>query len=74
MMIAIPIREGKFSSHFGGAEAFALYTVDEASREVSEQNLAAPPEHGRGVFPASDVEVRLRLDGQYVGVGGAVCP
>ena len=51
MMIAIPIREGKFSSHFGGAEAFALYTVDEASREVSEQNLAAPPEHGRGVFP-----------------------
>ena len=51
MMIAVPIREGKFSSHFGGAEAFALYTVDEASREVSEQNLAAPPEHGRGVFP-----------------------
>ena len=35
MMIAIPIREGKFSSHFGGAETFALYTVDDSSREVS---------------------------------------
>jgi len=51
MMIAVPIREGRFSSHFGGAEAFALYIVDDESREVSEQCLAAPPEHGRGVFP-----------------------
>lgn len=51
MKIAVPLRDGRFSSHFGGAEAFALYTVDDASREVSEKNLAAPPEHGRGVFP-----------------------
>lgn len=51
MKIAVPLRDGRFSSHFGGAEAFALFTVDEASREVSEKNLAAPPEHGRGVFP-----------------------
>jgi len=51
MKIAVPISDGRFSSHFGGAEAFALYTVNEASRQVCEKNLAAPPEHGRGVFP-----------------------
>ena len=51
MKIAVPIREGRFSSHFGGAEAFALYTVDDQSREVAGHALAAPPEHGRGVFP-----------------------
>jgi predicted Fe-Mo cluster-binding NifX family protein len=51
MMIAVPIRGGKFSSHFGGAEAFALYTVDEDRREVRAHSLAEPPEHGRGVFP-----------------------
>jgi len=45
------VREGKFSSHFGGAETFALYIVDKDRREISEQCLAAPPEHGRGVFP-----------------------
>ena len=51
MMIAVPIREGRFSNHFGGAETFALFTVDDQSREVAGQALAAPPEHGRGVFP-----------------------
>jgi len=51
MKIAVPLYGGRFSSHFGGAEAFALYTVDEASREINEVSVAAPPEHGRGVFP-----------------------
>lgn len=51
MKIAVPVFEGRFSSHFGGAEAFALYTVDENSREVSEKSMTTPPEHGRGVFP-----------------------
>jgi predicted Fe-Mo cluster-binding NifX family protein len=51
MIIAIPVCEGKFSSHFGGADAFALYTIDEADRKVIRHETAAPPEHGRGVFP-----------------------
>jgi ATP-binding protein involved in chromosome partitioning len=50
MMIAVPIREGRFSSHFGGAEAFALFTVDQ-NQNITEQRQVAPPEHGRGVFP-----------------------
>jgi len=51
MKIAVPIREGKFSSHFGGAEEFALYTVDDSGRNITGRLRAAPPEHGRGVFP-----------------------
>jgi len=49
--IAIPLREGTFSEHFGGAEAFALYTVDDDTREVSERQMMIPPDHGRGVYP-----------------------
>jgi len=45
MIIAVPVREGRFSSHFGGADAFALYTVDEASREVSEHGFHACGHH-----------------------------
>ena len=69
MKIAVPLRDGRFSSHFGGAEAFALYTVDEASREVSEHNLAAPPEHGRGVFP-----MWLRQQGVTTVLAGGMGP
>ena len=51
MRIAVPLLQGRFSEHFGGAESFAFYTVDEASRTVGERATGAPPEHGRGVFP-----------------------
>ena len=51
MIIAVPIREGRFSSHFGGAEAFAFYTVKGADKEVARRSVDTPPEHGRGVFP-----------------------
>ena len=69
MMIAVPVREGRFSSHFGGAAAFALYTVDETGREVSRQHLASPPEHGRGVFP-----VWLRQQGVTTVFAGGMGP
>lgn len=51
-MIAVPLRENKFSTHFGGAEAFALYTVDRSTREVKKRQDVVSPEHGRGVLPA----------------------
>jgi len=51
MKVAVPLRENRFSTHFGGAEAFALYTVDEVTRDVGPRQVVAPPEHGRGVFP-----------------------
>ncbi len=52
MIIAVPIRDGKFSPHFGGADTFAMYTVDFELKDVAGPRLTPPPEHGRGIFPA----------------------
>jgi len=51
MIIAVPTFAGRFSSHFGGADAFALYTIDPARGAISSVESTSPPEHGRGVFP-----------------------
>jgi predicted Fe-Mo cluster-binding NifX family protein len=69
MMIALPIHDGRFSTHFGGAEAFALYEIDEASRTISERRMLAPPEHGRGIFPTW-----LRQQGATVILAGGMGP
>ena len=69
MKIAIPVHQGRFSEHFGGAEEFAFYTVDEESRAIGERLLGAPPEHGRGVFP-----MWLRQQGATVVLAGGMGP
>lgn len=69
MKIAVPIRQGRFCSHFGGAEEFALYTVDEAGRKITGKLRAAPPEHGRGVFP-----MWLRKQGVTTVLAGGMGP
>lgn len=69
MKIAIPIRDGKFCEHFGGADTFSFYTVDETSRSVGNHHLNVPPEHGRGVFP-----VWLRQQGATVVMAGGMGP
>jgi predicted Fe-Mo cluster-binding NifX family protein len=51
MIVAVPTRDDRFCSHFGGAETFALFTVDDVNRTIESSTTAAPPEHGRGVFP-----------------------
>lgn len=67
--IAVPMAANGFSSHFGGAEAFALYTVDETTGVVADKRLVRPPEHGRGVFP-----VWLRQQGAEVVLAGGMGP
>ena len=69
MKIAVPLREGRFCEHFGGAEAFGLYEVDEPSRAISNRLLSAPPEHGRGVFP-----MWLRQQGTNLVLAGGMGP
>lgn len=69
MKIAVPLMRGRFGDHFGGADSFALYTVDEASRTVSERVVGSPPEHGRGVFP-----MWLRAQGATVVLAGGMGP
>jgi predicted Fe-Mo cluster-binding NifX family protein len=69
MRIAIPVNQGRFSAHFGGAEAFAFYTVDDASRTIGERRIDVPPEHGRGVFPSW-----IRKQGATVVLAGGMGP
>lgn len=69
MKIAIPVQQGRFSEHFGGAKGFAFYIVDENSHAISERLFDAPPEHGRGVFP-----MWLRQQGATVVLAGGMGP
>ena len=69
MKIAVPLRGERFSEHFGGAEMFALYTVDAAAREVCRRDDLAPPEHGRGIFP-----MWLKSQGATVILAGGMGP
>ncbi len=50
--IAIPVLGGRFSSHFGGAQGFAVFTVDEGEgRVLQREDFPAPP-HSMGAFPS----------------------
>lgn len=51
MKIAVPLVGGRFSEHFGGAEAFGLYEVDEAGRTIASSSVAPAPPHERGAYP-----------------------
>jgi predicted Fe-Mo cluster-binding NifX family protein len=69
MKIALPLQQGRFSSHFGGAEKFMLLSVDVNSGEITDREVLSPPEHGRGVFPAW-----LRQQGASVILAGGMGP
>jgi predicted Fe-Mo cluster-binding NifX family protein len=67
--IAVPLMGGRFSDHFGGADAFALYSVNEDHHTVDGRRVVAPPEHGRGVYP-----MWLRQLGATVVMAGGMGP
>ncbi|MEW5763563.1 MAG: NifB/NifX family molybdenum-iron cluster-binding protein [Acidobacteriota bacterium] len=69
MKIAVPMADGRFSDHFGGADSFGLFEVDEPARSiVSKASLQAPP-HERGAFPRW-----LREQGAEVILAGGMGP
>ena len=51
MKVAVPMIQGKFSDHFGGAEGFGLFEVDDQARAVVSSVFAEAPPHERGAFP-----------------------
>ena len=51
MKVAVPMIQGKFSDHFGGAEGFGLFEVDDQARVVVSSVFAEAPPHERGAFP-----------------------
>jgi ATP-binding protein involved in chromosome partitioning len=51
MRIAIPVTDGRLSSHFGHCEEFAIVDVNEQTREISNIANLQPPAHQPGVLP-----------------------
>jgi tRNA-Thr(GGU) m(6)t(6)A37 methyltransferase TsaA len=50
--IAVPLAQGAFSSHFGGADHFALFRADETAGAILSTRVEAPPPHEQGALPA----------------------
>jgi len=63
--IAVPLAAGAFSSHFGGADAFALFTAEGPGAEIASAAIVAAPAHEHGSFPRwlRDQEVTAILAG-----------
>jgi ATP-binding protein involved in chromosome partitioning len=51
MRYAVPVTNGRLATHFGHCEQFALFDVDEATKEIKDRNMIDPPEHQPGVLP-----------------------
>lgn len=49
--IAVPMSQGRFSTHFGGADQFALVSVDETGAQPAVVEVVPAPPHARGAFP-----------------------
>ncbi len=49
MKVAIPVENGKLSSHFGRAPEFAIVEIDNGT--VVKTQFLSPPHHEPGVFP-----------------------
>jgi ATP-binding protein involved in chromosome partitioning len=51
MKIAIPVAEGRLSTHFGHCERFALVDVDPAEKKILEREDIEAPPHEPGLLP-----------------------
>jgi ATP-binding protein involved in chromosome partitioning len=67
--IAVPLVNGRFTEHFGGAQQFGFFDVDGATRSIVDHRIAAPPPHERGAFP-----IWLREQGVTAVLAGGMGP
>ncbi|MEJ2650000.1 MAG: NifB/NifX family molybdenum-iron cluster-binding protein [Sedimentisphaerales bacterium] len=51
MKIAIPMTNGKISSHFGHCEQFAIIDADMEKKTIAGSELLTPPPHEPGLLP-----------------------
>jgi predicted Fe-Mo cluster-binding NifX family protein len=51
MKIAIPMAEGKLTTHFGHCESFALIDVNLEQRTIVDRTDVIPPPHVPGLLP-----------------------
>ena len=52
MRIAIPVADGRLSTHFGHCERFALVDVDPSTKKVLKREEVEAPPHEPGLLPA----------------------
>ncbi len=67
--IALPLSEGRFSSHFGGADAFAFIDADPDSGKILKTEVLKAPPHEHGAFPTW-----IRSQGVTVVLAGGMGP
>jgi len=51
MKFAIPLAEGKLTTHFGHCKMFALITVDDSTKTITKKEEIVPPPHEPGLLP-----------------------
>lgn len=51
LKIAVPAIGNQFSTHFGGAEKFLVFDVDEKKKEILSSKEEFPPPHETGTYP-----------------------
>lgn len=51
MKIAIPLAEGKLTSHFGHCKSFALVDVDDVQKKILKREDVDAPPHEPGLLP-----------------------
>ena len=51
MRYAVPVTGGMVSQHFGHCEQFALFDIDEQSKEITGKLFVTSPEHQPGLLP-----------------------
>jgi ATP-binding protein involved in chromosome partitioning len=51
MKFAIPLAEGKLTTHFGHCKMFALITVDDNTKAITKKEEIVPPPHEPGLLP-----------------------
>ena len=51
MRYAVPVSGGRLAEHFGHCEQFALFDVDETSKEITKSALVPSPGHQPGFLP-----------------------
>ncbi|HEY33090.1 MAG TPA: ATPase [Dehalococcoidia bacterium] len=51
MRYAVPVSNGAVSPHFGHCEHFALFDIDEQTREILKKELVPSPGHQPGLLP-----------------------
>jgi Mrp family chromosome partitioning ATPase/predicted Fe-Mo cluster-binding NifX family protein len=51
LRLAVPIAEGRLSTHFGHCERFALVDVDTEAKHVLKKEMISAPDHQPGLLP-----------------------